>query len=78
VSKDDSNVIKTLLWKKIKMRKQKNSKILINDLEIDLLKEENILLFEGIIKDNTNLARKNEIIFIINLLEIIENDLANI
>ncbi len=60
------------------MRKQKNSKILINDLEIDLLKEENILLFEGIIKDNTNLARKNEIIFIINLLEIIENDLANI
>lgn len=78
VSSDDSKVIKSLFWKNIKIIKLKNSKILVNDFEIDLLKEESILLFEGIIKDNTNRAKKDEIIFIIDLLETIEKDIIEI
>ena len=78
VSNDDSKVIKSFFWKDVNIIKLKKSKVLINDFEVDLLKEESILLFEGIVKDNTNLAKKDEILFIIKLLEIVEKDIIEI
>lgn len=78
VSNDDSTVIKSFFWKDVNIKKLKKSKVLINDFEVDLLKEESVLLFEGKVKDNTNLAKKDEILYIINLLEIVEKDIIEI